>query len=143
MSRKPLGGVVRDARQKLGLTQRGLAAKVGVKSSHIAYIEGGRRRPSFTLLRRLADNLRLDRRELLLLVHPEMKHLIGRFDQRAKRTDDAWARFVSNRLLLRQHAVSRTELRLLKQVNRLEHVSSPRHFLFILNAIRQAAAPDD
>jgi transcriptional regulator with XRE-family HTH domain len=143
MTRKSLGGVVRNARQRLGLTQRAVAARVGVKPSHIAYIEGGRRRPSFVLLRRLADTLQLDRRELLLLAHPEARWLMGRLDESAKRPADAWVRFASNKLLLKQHNVSRTELRLLKQVSLLEHVSSPRHFLFILNSIRQAATPDD
>ncbi len=32
----------------------------------------------------------------------------------------------------------RGELKVLKQVSLLEHVSHPRHFVFILNAIRQA-----
>jgi hypothetical protein len=34
--------------------------------------------------------------------------------------------------------VTRAELKVLKQVSMLENVSFPRHFLFILNAIRQA-----
>ena len=33
-------------RTRAGLTQRGLAEKLGVKSSYIAYLEAGRRQPS-------------------------------------------------------------------------------------------------
>jgi hypothetical protein len=32
------------------------------------------------------------------------------------------------------------ELKVLKQVSLLEDVSSPKHFIFVLNAIRQAGA---
>jgi len=40
--------------------------------------------------------------------------------------------------MLRRHGVTRGELKVLKQVSLLQHVSSPKHFLFVLNAIRQA-----
>jgi transcriptional regulator with XRE-family HTH domain len=144
MTKRRLSGVVKEARQALGMTQRDLAARIGVEASHIAYIENGQRRPSLTLVRRLADTLMLDRRELFLLAHPEAKHLVGRLagPAPAKRTDDAWRLFASNRRALKRHGVTRAELRLLKQVSLLEHVSSPTHFLFILNSIRQAAATD-
>jgi transcriptional regulator with XRE-family HTH domain len=36
--------------EALGLTQREIAAKLGVKASHIAYLENGRRYPSPMLL---------------------------------------------------------------------------------------------
>jgi transcriptional regulator with XRE-family HTH domain len=145
VSRKRLGEVVKDAREGRGITQRSLARAVGVKASHIAYIENNRRRPSLTLLRRLADALELRRLELLLLAYPEAKRLVQlKVEARPiERAHDSWQRFASNRLLLRQHRVTRKELRLLKQVSLLEDVSSPRHFLFILNSIRQAATPDD
>jgi transcriptional regulator with XRE-family HTH domain len=143
---KTLGDVIRKARTDARLTQRDLARQVGVKASHIAYIENNRRRPSLSLLRRLADALQLNRRELLLLAHPEAKYLLGRDESGSARPRlryDAWRRFASNRPLLREHNVTRAELRVLKQVSLLEDISSPRHFLFILNSIRQAATPDD
>ena len=37
-------------REALGMTQREIAAKLGVKASHIAYLENGRRYPSPMLL---------------------------------------------------------------------------------------------
>jgi transcriptional regulator with XRE-family HTH domain len=144
MTKRQLSGVVKEARQGLGMTQRDLAARIGVEASHIAYIENGHRRPSLTLVRRLADTLLLDRRELFLLAHPEAKHLVGSLGGSAptKRTDDAFRLFASNRRVLKRHGVTRAELRLLKQVSLLDPVSSPGHFLFILNSISQAATTD-
>jgi len=135
-----LGAVIKEARESLGLTQRGLAAKVGVKASHIAYIEGNRRRPSLPLVRNLAVVLGLDRREMLFLSYPDAKFLIDDATRSgaAKREKDAWGQFTSNRAMLKRHGITRAELKVLKEVSLLEHVSSPRHFLFVLNAIRQA-----
>ena len=138
MTKKTLGATVKEQRDALRFTQRELAAKVGVKASHIAYIENGFRKPSLSLLRRLADTLGLDPRELLLLAHPDAKYLMERRDEPEPPKNDAWERFASDRGLLRAHKVSRAELRVLKQVSLLEHVAIPRHFLFILNSIRQA-----
>jgi hypothetical protein len=58
----------------------------------------------------------------------------------AKQGKNAWQEFTSNRALLRRHGVTRGELKVLKQVSLLEDVSSPKHFIFVLNAIRQAGA---
>jgi hypothetical protein len=59
----------------------------------------------------------------------------------SKRGQDAWQEFVSNGALLGRHAITLGELEVLKQVARLEYAAEPEHFIFILNAIRQAAAP--
>ena len=138
MNKKTLGAVIKEGRDALRLTQRGLAELVGVKASHIAYIENGHRNPSLALLRRLADALGLNRKELLFLSHPDAKYLMDEDGGPTRKRDDAWVQFTSNRAALRRHSVSRAELRVLKQVALLEHVSHPRHFLFILNSIRQA-----
>ena len=42
MKKKTLGSVLKDRREFLRLTQRELAAKLGVKASHVAYLENGR-----------------------------------------------------------------------------------------------------
>jgi len=143
MTKKRVGGFLKRARTELGLTQRQLAGRVGVRASHIAYIENERRKPSLLLLRRMADALRLDRQELLLLVRPEARFFIGDRQESPPRRNDAWRRFVSNRMLLKRHSVTRAELRLLKHVTLVEHVSYPRHFIFILNSIRQAGVFDE
>jgi transcriptional regulator with XRE-family HTH domain len=140
MKKKTLGSVIREGREAQRLTQRALAELAGVKASHIAYLENGFRRPSLSLLRRLSDALGLDPRELLLLAHPEAKYLIGdAADREPSRKGDVWRRFASNHALLRRHNVTPAELRVLKQVSLLEDVTSPGHFFFVLNSIRQSA----
>jgi transcriptional regulator with XRE-family HTH domain len=138
MTKKTLGGVIKEGRDALRLTQRGLAEIVGVKASHIAYIENGHRNPSLALLRRLADALGLNRRELLILSHPDARYLMDEPQAPSRKRDDSFHQFSTNRAVLRRHNVTRAELKVLKQVSMLENVSFPRHFLFILNAIRQA-----
>lgn len=138
MNKKTLGLVIKDGRDALRLTQRGLAEMVGVKASHIAYIENGHRNPSLALLRRLSDALGLNRKELLILSHPDAKYLMDEDAGSSRKRGDAWQAFASNRAALRRHSVTRAELKVLKQVSLLENVSHPRHFLFILNSIRQA-----
>jgi transcriptional regulator with XRE-family HTH domain len=144
MNRKSLGAVVRQARQDHAMTQRELAKLVGVKGSHIAYIEGNRRKPSLALLRRIADVLGLNRRELLFLAHPEARYLVGDSDGvRNKRPADSWRAFAANRALHKRHKITPGELKLLKHVSLLECVNYPSHFIFILNSIRQAGAAQD
>lgn len=145
MTKRTLGVVVKEARVAMEMTQRELARAVRVKPSHIAYIESGKRRPSLTLLRRISTTLGLNPRELLFLAHPDARFLAGFLEHPAsiKRADDSWRRFSSNRALLIRHKVTDAELRVLKRVSLLEHVSDPRHFVFVLNAIRQAAVRDD
>jgi len=140
MKKKTLGSVLKDRREFLRLTQRELAAKLGVKASHVAYLENGRRRPSLSLLRRLSDVMGLDSETIFLLAHPEAKELIAPRDGglAAKRPENAWRNFLKDRSLIARHEIKPSELRVLKQVNLLGRVTSPRQFLFILNSIRQA-----
>jgi transcriptional regulator with XRE-family HTH domain len=113
---------------------------VGVKASHIAYIEGAQRNPSLSLLRRLADTLGLNRRELLFLIHPDAKHLTDEdANKSATGKPDGWRRFSTNQALLRRYNITSAELKVLRQVNSLGPVSNPRNFLFVLNSIRMAA----
>jgi transcriptional regulator with XRE-family HTH domain len=144
MNKKTLGDAVRTARRDLRMTQSELAARVGVKASHIAYIEGNRRNPSLSVLARLAGALGLNRREMFLMAHPDAKALIDEpRDPRTGRRRDVWRQFASNRGLHRRHRITRAELRVLKQISLLQNVASPDQLLFILNAIRLAGAPPD
>ena len=63
MTKRTLGSVVKEARDEARMTQRELATAVGIKASHIAYIENGRRRPSISLINRLGETLGLDAKE--------------------------------------------------------------------------------
>ena len=138
MNKKTAGATIKEARDGLRMTQRVLAKEVGVKASHIAYIENGQRKPSLALLRRLSDVLDLNPRELLFLTHPDAKYLTDDASRPAAEKHDSWRRFSSNRALLKRHNISRAELRVLKQVTLLGNISNPRNFLFILNSIRLA-----
>jgi transcriptional regulator with XRE-family HTH domain len=139
MKKKTLGSMLKDRREFLRLTQRELAAKLGVKASHVAYLENGRRRPSLSLLRRLSTVMGLDSETIFLLAHPEARELITPRDGiPARRPENAWRNFLKDRSLIARHQIKPSELRVLKQVNLLGRVTSPRHFLFILNSIRQA-----
>ncbi|HVB81356.1 MAG TPA: helix-turn-helix transcriptional regulator [Candidatus Binataceae bacterium] len=145
MKKKTLGLALKEARTALGFTQRGFAREVGVKPSHIAYLESDQRRPSLPLLSRICAALGLDRRAMLFLSYPEVKEMVGdsQASDREKPRNDAWRRFRTNRTLLKRHNVTRGELAVLERVSRLEPVSDSRHFIFVLNAIRQAAVPED
>jgi transcriptional regulator with XRE-family HTH domain len=139
MVKRTLGAVVKGARDGARMTQRELAAAIGVKASHIAYIENGHRKPSISLINRLGETLGLNTKELLVLAHPDAKQIVDSARPSTKKGDAAWPRFVSNQALLRRHAITKSELKILEQVAMLENVAHPGHFIFILNAIRQAA----
>jgi transcriptional regulator with XRE-family HTH domain len=138
MTRNAFGDLVKKQRTAMGLSQRQLAPKLGIQASHIAYMERGMRKPSLALLGRMAGALGLDGGKLFFLLFPEARELLGASLQpgRPKPFDESWRQFVSNRALLKQHDVTRAELKILKQVSLLRRVSSPRHFLFVLNSIR-------
>ncbi|MGH7916658.1 MAG: helix-turn-helix domain-containing protein [Candidatus Binataceae bacterium] len=145
MKKKSLGPVLKRQREALALTQRELARKLNVKPSHVAYLENDRRRPSLTLLSRIADVLGLEKEPLFLLAHPEVSSLLSsrREASEPRKPDQAWRDFSGNKALLARHNVNSRELRVLSQVNLLGKVTAPRHFLFILNAIRQAVEEED
>lgn len=58
MSTRHLGEEIRRLRFQAGYTLRGLAADLDVSAAHMSDIEHNRRRPSETLLRRIAEKLR-------------------------------------------------------------------------------------
>ena len=140
MTKATLGSVIKDARDGARMTQRELASAIGVKASHVAYLENGRRRPSLSLLSRIADTLELDKKRLFLLAHPEAQWIVGekREASPSKQREDSWRRFAGDRGTLARHKVTERELKVLKNVNMLGRVSGPNQYLFILNAIRQA-----
>ena len=137
--KKTLGQILKARRETIGLSQRELARRLGVKASHVGYLETGRRRPSLSLLSRLGDVLGLEPEPLFLLAHPEAKALLTRCEPvRRPSRDHSWKTFRGDKGLLMRNRVTRGELRVLSEVNALGRISSPRHYLFILNAIRQA-----
>jgi transcriptional regulator with XRE-family HTH domain len=140
MKKITLGTTLREKREELGLTQRELAAKLGVKASHVAYLENGRRRPSLSLLRRIADVMGLDRETIFLLAHPEARELLSSETEpvHARKRDSAWQAFLKDKALQTRYKIQPLEMKILRQVNMLGQVSSPKQYLFVLNSIRQA-----
>ena len=138
-SHKTLGEIVKHRRQMRGLTQRQLAEMLGVKGSHIAYLESGRRKPSLALLKHLADVLELDRWQLFLLAHPEAKSLMGSRADAAPPKDPAkaWQRFVNARTLRARYQITPREIKALKHLSLLGYVLTEREFLAVLTLIRQ------
>lgn len=66
MSPKRLSTVIRRLRAAKGISQRDLAAKVGVKGAYIAQLEtGARKNPSLDVLKRIARALGVPVTELL------------------------------------------------------------------------------
>jgi len=134
--------VLKNTRTALGMTQRQLAARVGIKPSYVAYLETGQRRPSLKLLGRLAEVLALEKTQLFLLAFPEASSLLGSRSRVAPKTP-AWHQFANDKALIARHNIQPSELRVLSQANLLGRITEPRYFLFILNAIRQAEEPED
>ena len=62
-----LGSIVRQQRNRLGLSLANLAAKSGVSVSHLGRIENAQRYPSTNVLRKIAKPLSLDENELFNL----------------------------------------------------------------------------
>ena len=114
MKKRTLGPILRERREHLRLTQRELAAKLGVKASHVAYLENGRRRPSLSLLRRLADVMGLEKETIFLLAHPEAKDLITHHNaSSSKRPENVWRSFLKDRSLISRYQIRPSELRVL------------------------------
>jgi transcriptional regulator with XRE-family HTH domain len=59
-----LASNIKSRRKSLGLTQEKLAEKVNTATTYIAMIESGKRTPSFKMIERIAEMLRVDAPEL-------------------------------------------------------------------------------
>jgi transcriptional regulator with XRE-family HTH domain len=143
-NKKTLGSMLRARRLELRMTQREVAAKLGVKPAHVAYLELDDRRPSLSLLGRIAELLDLDRERLILLSHPEARSFLGtRSPEAIRNKDQAWREFKKNKGMQARYKIKKQELRILSQVALLGRITAPRSFLFILNSIRQAVEEED
>jgi transcriptional regulator with XRE-family HTH domain len=140
MNEETFGKLLKQARHALALSQQGLAQKLGVRASHIGYLEQGRRRPSLSLLNALADTLGLDKGRLFVLSYPEAQNLISSFasKQRGGKKRTAWQQLLADKALLARNQVTSNELKVLSHITLLGCVYEPRDYLFILNSIRQA-----
>jgi len=141
-AKNALGKLLKRRRGGLALSQRALAEQLGVKPSHIAYLESGKRKPSLALMGRLEAALGVSRQQIFLLAHPEAEAVVNPGIQAAAPKDprDAWHRFAADRPFLTRHGVTRRELRAFKELSLLGYVLSRHQFLAILMMIRE---PED
>jgi transcriptional regulator with XRE-family HTH domain len=131
-----LGSVIRRRRRQLEVTQQDVARRVGVRANYIGYLERDMRRPSTNVLVKLAKVLDLDREELFFLAHPQVRSFIRADEPDLK--ESAWGRFRADKRLHTRQGITQRELKVLQHVSTLGNVRSPRDYLFILQAIRQA-----
>jgi transcriptional regulator with XRE-family HTH domain len=131
-----LGGVLRQRRRQLEITQQQVARRVGVRANYIGYLERDMRRPSPNVLAKLARVLDLDREELFFLANPQMRDFM--YKQAPDRLESAWEQFRCNKRLHSRLGITSGELKVLEQASALGPVRSSRDYLFILQAIRQA-----
>lgn len=61
----PIGEVLRQARQKAGLTQEGLGFAAEVDRTYISYLENGHKSPTVDMLARLCNVLNIATSELI------------------------------------------------------------------------------
>jgi transcriptional regulator with XRE-family HTH domain len=83
-----LASNIKARRKDMGMTQESLAEKVNTASTYIAMIESGKRTPSFKMIERIAEVLRIEAPELFAMknypAEPALQireDLMERFDQ--------------------------------------------------------------
>jgi transcriptional regulator with XRE-family HTH domain len=141
-----LGQVLKKRRKELGLSQRELALRLGLKAGHVAQLETDcQERPSFQLLSRVADVLGLDKDRLFQLAETRENSSSGARKAVSHPRDKAqlWGAFARNRALLDRHNVKPLELKALSQVSLMGKVTGSEALLFILDAIRNAGETEE
>jgi transcriptional regulator with XRE-family HTH domain len=136
IKKRTLGQVLRERRRQLNLTQQGVARRVKTSTPYIGHLEADKRRPSIHVISRLAEVLGLDRRDLFVLANPRVVDLLA--SNESDRRKSAWDEFRTGAQIQRAHQVTAEEMKLLSMVASMGEVSSPRDFIFILNAVRHA-----
>lgn len=135
-----LGKILRDRRRALDLTQEELASRIGVSTAYVGHLETARRQPSDQVILKLARLLGLDSGELFLLANLDAVGIVS--SSAGEDRKSSWDKFRNDGRLRKQHRISNQELELLSRVAAMGEVRSPRDFLHVLNAIRNALTQD-
>jgi transcriptional regulator with XRE-family HTH domain len=130
------GQVIRGRRRQLNMTQQEVARRIKSSTPYIGHLEAGKRHPSEKIVSRLAEVLGLERRELFLLANPGAAELLA--PKRLRQTSSAWEEFRRDEHQRRLHNISAKEMDMLSHVALMGEISSPRDFIYILNAVRHA-----
>jgi transcriptional regulator with XRE-family HTH domain len=139
-----LGLVLKNRRIEMGLSQRELALRLGVKAGLVAQLETDcRRRPSFQLLGHVADILGLDKDRLFQLAENETTKSSSGGLRAVSRPKGEAGVFGRNRALLDRHDITPRELNVLSQVNLMGKVKGSNALLFILDALRDCGESDE
>jgi transcriptional regulator with XRE-family HTH domain len=139
-----LGLVLKTRRIEVGLSQRELALRLGVKTSLVAQLESDcRRRPSFQLLGHVAEGLGLDKDRLFQLAENETTKSSSGGLKLVSRPEAKPGVFGRTRGLLDRHNATPRELKLLSQVSLMGKIKGSSALLFILDALRDCDESDD
>ncbi len=125
-----LGKYLRKKRLEKQWTQVELAKALGVRQNYVAYLENDQRKPSYEVLKKLAQNLNIPFDELFFLVHPDTKDHFSPMDL-------LFNTFRQNKSLLQQHAVTKNELKLLESVRARGKIIKEEDYIKLLETIRK------
>jgi transcriptional regulator with XRE-family HTH domain len=123
-------------RKARSLTQQSLADKLGVRASHIALLESGKRRPSLGLISRLAIELCANGRELLELAYPEIGAIVSPIRKPRTKLGRSWLRLFNDTALLARYRVTQQELEVLEHLGMLGGKLTAKRLLAILLLVR-------
>lgn len=132
------GEVIRSRRRELDLTQGEVASRIKTSTPYVGHLESGKRHPSYETVRRLAEVLGLDYRELFFLANPHTQALLAAQPGKAEGSISAWDQLRTNEQLRRIHNVSNDEMEMLSRVAVLGEVQSLRELIYILKTVRHA-----
>jgi transcriptional regulator with XRE-family HTH domain len=133
-SDRSFGQTIRKRRCQIGLTQRQLALRIEASTPYVGHLEANKRHPSDKILKRLADILDLDPRDLFMTANPIAAHLIK--STAAVNGTSAWDALRKDKKFQRLHNITSAEMKFLSKVAKLGEVDSRRDFLQVLNVVR-------
>lgn len=64
---KKFSDIIKDGREKLGISQRELARRINIDNSYISRIEKGQEKPSINFILKISKELNLDSIQLILM----------------------------------------------------------------------------
>ena len=133
-SGQTFGQRIRERRLQLGLTQRQVGLRIEASTPYVGHLEANERHPSDKIVKRLADILDLDPRDLFMSANPIAKQLIKSTE--AVNGTSAWDALRRDKDFQRLHNITSAEMKFLSRVAKLGEVASRRDFLQILNVVR-------
>lgn len=100
-TKKLIGARIKELRRQAGMTQEGLAERVGLDSSHLSRLEVGRHFPSLISLERIANALSVPLAEFFQFPGEESIQILrANLTKFAKRSNEAQIRLAAKVLKL-------------------------------------------